>query len=253
MDGLNLFASFSFTHSDRMRIKLLSLATIIFSVTSANAQFNHTATTGDMRNFASQTSIVFERNPFSKKGNVVGSQFLFKDWASGMVTNKEGISFTDGLFNYDKINKNLYIFKNDTIFLVNKFQLQTIRLRDMTDSAVRYVLEKIPSLKTDDLYIVVSKGTKYSLLKEVTTKFIVANYQTNGIASSGNMYDEFKDEYKYFILFPDGSSHPVSLKKKSVKAVLEGEKEKVDGFYKANGEAEQNENFLSRLITSLNQ
>jgi len=215
-----------------------------------NAQ--HTNTTGDMRNFASQTSIVMERTPFTKTGNVVGSQFLFKDWAKGMVVNKQGVGFTDGLFNYDKIHKNLYVFKNDTIFLVAKYQLQTIRLHDESDSN-SYVLEKIPSLKTDDLYFVVSKGTKYSLMKEVTTKFINANYQTNGIVSSGNMYDEFKDEYRYFVIFPDGSSHEVSLKKKSIKSVLEAEKEKVDQFYKANADDEQNESFLSRLIASLNQ
>jgi hypothetical protein len=130
--------------------------------------------------------------------------------------------------------------------------LQTIRLHDEGDSN-SYVLEKIPSLKTDDLYIVVSRGTKYSLLKEVTTKFINANFQTNGIVSSGNDYDEFKDEYKYFVIFPDGSAHDISLKKKSIKNVLEAEKEKVDQFFKANASDEQNESFLSRLISSLNQ
>ena len=234
-----------------MKRKLFfGVATIVISV-FGNAQ-DHMGTTGDMRNFAAQTSISFERNPFNKKANVVGSQFLFKDWAKGMVVNKQGVGFTDGLFNYDKIHKNLYVFKNDTVFLIDKYQLQTIRLHDESDSN-RYVLEKIPSLKTDDLYFVVSKGTKYSLLKAVETKFILANYQTNGIVSSGNDYDEFKDEYKYFVLFPDGSSHDISLKKKSVKTVLEVEKDKVDQFYKANAADEQNENFLSRLITSLNQ
>ena len=234
-----------------MKMKLFfAVGTIVISL-FGNAQ-GHMGTTGDMRNFASQTSVVMERNPFMRKGNVVGSQFLFKTWAKGIVTNKEGVSFTDGLFNYDKIHKNLYILKNDTTFLVNKFQLQLIRLHDEGDSN-SYVLEKIPSLKTDDLYIVVTKATKYSLLKSVETKLILADYQTNGIVSSGKEYDEFKDEYKYFVLFPDGLSHDISLKKKSVKSVLEVEKDKVDQFYKANAADEQNENFLSRLITSLNQ
>jgi hypothetical protein len=236
-----------------MRKKLFASVGVVFILSSAKAQGGHTGTTGDMRNFASQTSVVVQRTPFSnQKSNTIGSQFLFKDWATGMVTNKEGVSFSGGLFNYDKINKNLYILKDDTTFLINKFQLQTIRLHDLADSNTRYVLEKIPSLKTDDLYFVVAKGNKYSLVKEIRTKFIAADYQSNGIVSSGNMYDEFKDEYKYYIIFPNGSAHDVSLKKKSIKNALEAEKDKVEQFYKANPDEDQTENFLSRLITSLN-
>src|SRR5258705_1120531 len=38
---------------------------------------------------------------FNRKQETVGSQFLYKNWVKGMVTNRQGISFSNGLFNYD--------------------------------------------------------------------------------------------------------------------------------------------------------
>ena len=188
---------------------------------------------------------------FNRKEATVGSQFLYNYWAKGMVTNKQGVSFTEGLFNYDKINKNLYILKGDTTFLIAKYQIQTIRLYGNGDT--NYVLEKIPSLKTDDLYIVVSPGTKYSLLKSVETKLVLADFHTNGIYTSGKMYDEFRDDFKYTIVFADGSAHPVALKKKALKTLLDTETARIDQFYKEHAADELDEAFYSKLMTFLNQ
>ncbi|MDP4264339.1 MAG: hypothetical protein Q8941_17545 [Bacteroidota bacterium] len=236
-----------------MRKYLLTIASI--GLLYCSAQNQTISMQSDFQLFAQGASTGLNSSSlvsFTRKEETVGCQFLFKNWAKGMVTNKQGVSFSNGLFNYDKINKNLYILKGDTTFLVDKYQIQSVMLHDDANTD-NYVLEKIPSLKTDDLYIVISKGAKYSLMKSVETKLVLADFHTNGLISSGNKYDEFKDEYKYFVVFPDSASHDVSLKKKSIKSIFDTEKEKVDSFFKEHSGDELNENFLSRLITSLNQ
>ncbi|MDP4264340.1 MAG: hypothetical protein Q8941_17550 [Bacteroidota bacterium] len=233
-------------------MKLFFVLTIMVLSLFGNAQ--HTGTTGDMRNFAAQTQVVYELNPFGKKGNVVGSQFLFADWVKGKVINREGVEFTAGLFNFNKMSQSLFIQLNDTsktvAFQVDKRQLKSIYLSDETGS---YLLEKVAALDTNSFYRAIAKGSKYSLYSLIKTKFIPSNYESNGIVSSGNLYDEYKDEVTYYVVFANGSVHEISLKKKSVKSVFEAEKEKVDQFYKASADDEQNEDFLSRLVTSLNQ
>jgi len=205
---------------------------------------------GDFRNFSFQTSIIMQRNHFAQKANTVGNQYLFTDWVRGSVVDSKGAKF-DGLFNLDKIGQNLYL-KLDTssnnAFMVDKQQVQFVSL---SDGSASYEFEKIPSMKNDKLYCTLVKG-KYSLYSFAKTKFIASNYSTNGIATSGNLYDEFKDEVSYYVIFPDGTSKEISLKKKSIKSVLEAEKEKIDLFFKSN-EFALDENSLKSLIKSLNQ
>jgi hypothetical protein len=122
----------------------------------------------------------------------------------------------------------------------------------LSDGVKTYTMEKVPSLDPDNLYAVLVKGNKYSLYSQTKTHFIAANYFTNGISSSGNMYDEFKDEVKYYVVTPDGKNNEVPLKRKAVKKIFEAEKEKVSEFFKANDTAGNfGEDFLKSLVESL--
>jgi len=209
---------------------------------------------GDWRNFAEQTQVTLQLHPFSKRPNTIGSQFLFDDWVKGTIINMNGVEFTEGLFNFNKVSQNLYVQMKDTAnnvaFLVDREQLKSIALSDGVQS---YLLEKVAALDPGSFYTVLSKGKKYSLYSQVTTKFIASNFETNGIVTSGNSYDEYKDELTYWVVFADGSVHELSLKKKSIKTVFDADKDKVDQFYKDNSALGQNEIFLSSLVTFLNQ
>lgn len=188
---------------------------------------------------------------FGHSGEVVGSQFLFNTWVKGVIVNNEGVEFTNGLFNYDKISQNLYINTNENnqAFLVFKKDVKSVTL---TDGVTTVTLEKVPALKTDQLYTVLAKGSRYTLYALTKTKFVPASFSTNGISSSGNMYDEYRDEKSYFIVSASGAAQPVSLKMKSVKAALQADKEKVEDYLKQNPDATIDENFVSLLVQSLN-
>ena len=239
--------------------KLFVLAPLLSIVLTSSAQPGMQGQAGehqlgDWRNFAEQTQVVLQLNPFSKRANTVGSQFLFDDWVKGKVINTNAAEFTEGLYNFNKISQNLYVQMKDTsssvAFLVDRDQLKSIYLSDGNQS---YLLEKVAALDPGSFYSVLAKGNKYTLYSQVKTIFIASNFETNGIVTSGNNYDEYKDQVSYWVVFADGSPHEISLKKKSIKNVFAAEKENVDQFYKTNAAAEQNEMFLSGLVTFLNQ
>lgn len=205
----------------------------------------------DFRTFYFQNSIAVERNHFATKANTVGTQYLFPNWVKGSVVDNSGNIF-DGLFNFDKITQELYLkldSSSNNAFMVDKQQIKSATL---TDGLISYQLERVPSLNNNNLYRILEKG-KYSLYGFTKTKFIPSNYTSNGIVTSGNLYDEYKDEVHYYIVFPDGTNKEISLKKKAIKSVLENEKNTVDLFFKNNDAPSIDENYLKQLVTVLNQ
>ena len=242
-----------------MKRKLIFLGTLISIVFISNAQPGAQGLTGehqlgDWRNFAEQTQVTLRRDPFGNKPNTVGSQFLFTDWVKGKVINVNGVEFSDGYYNFNKVSQNLYVQIKDTVstvaFLVDKDQLKSISLSDGMQS---YQLEKVAGLDPEIFYNVLVKGNKYSLYSETKTKFIPSDFETNGLVTSGNNYDEYKDAVTYWVMFADGKFHEVTLKKKSIKSVFEAEKDKVEQFYKTSSILESNEVFLQSLVNFLNQ
>jgi hypothetical protein len=231
-----------------MRTKLIITAVfLLFAIKNVRAQ----SISGE--NFAYSTQIVLQLNPFGARKDVVGTKFLYPDWVGGKVINAAGQEFSGGAkFNFDKLTQNLYIQLPDTTkdvaFLVDKWQLKAIYL---SDGKSTYNFEKTPSLDTNFFYRVLVKGNKYSLYSRIKTTFTAADYHSNGIISSGNMYDEYKDETTYYIIFPDHSAHEISFKKKAIKSVLKSEEEKVDKFLD-NSTGDINEGLVVKLLGTLN-
>ena len=235
-------------------MKTQSLLTVFLSCATllSNAQ-SSLSVSQDFQSFSgSSYPASTSLQSFTHKQDVVGSQYLFKDWVKGSVTNKAGITFTNGYFNFDKINQSLYLQLKDTsaAFLIDKNQLKSVSLSDGNTS---YLLEKVPVLDSSNLYNALVKGSKYSLYSFTKTSFIPSNYQTNGIVTTGKLYDEFKDEVTYYVIFPDGSPHQIALKKKAIKSLFQTDKGKVDKFFKVYSDSQLDENLLKSLVEELNQ
>ena len=231
-----------------MNIKSILLIAIYLTAIEASAQ--HDGTTGDMRTFAEQTQVVLSRNPFDQKNNTVGTQYLFPHWVHGNLITNDGQAFPDYLYNFDKITQGLYRLQPDSaIFLIDKAQIKSLSL---TDGVNTFDFESLPSLHTGSLYRNLVKGPKYSLYSLTKTKFIASNYTTNGISSSGNLYDEFKDAITYYIVMSDGTAKEINFKKKAINSMFAADKTKVDQFFKDHSSEDVDENFLKLLVTSLN-
>jgi len=189
---------------------------------------------------------------FKPKAETIGNQYLFEDWVSGELIDDEGNIYSDGyLFNFNKINQNIYYKKKDSAgnFIVNKSLVKSIKL---SDGIKTYTLEKVPAIDNDNLYCVLVKGGKYSLYSLTKTNFVAANFFTNGFTSSGSMYDEFKDEVKYYVITADSNAKEVPLNRKAIKKVFEPEKDKVNAFFRKNNTAGVfEEETLKSLVQSI--
>jgi hypothetical protein len=197
-------------------------------------------------------SATVSRMPFAPAKSTVGTRFLFTDWAKATVVDNSGATFSNGLFNFDKVGQNLYMQLPDTnaVLHVNKHDVKSVTL---TDGTVTYVLKKVAALDTNNFYNALVEGDKYCLYRFTKTTFIPSDYTSNGIVTSGNLYDEYKDEITYYVIFPNGSVHETSLKKKSVKNLFGSEKAKVDNFFKAFSGETFDEKMLTLLVQNMNQ
>src|SRR5262249_11457199 len=96
-------------------------------------------------------------------------------------------------------------------------------------------------------------GSGYGLYKLTKTTFKKADFHTDGMVESGNNYDEFADDVSYYILAPGATTATkIELKKKSIKEVLAGAKQKTDDYLSAHRGEDINEDFLTGLVGSLN-
>jgi len=191
---------------------------------------------------------------FHQKEETQGSRYLYNRWVSGTMldTSLAVINTADFLFNYDKIGKRLLTTRDKiTIIELNDDVINSFILKGDTSIAT---FEKVPLISKDFLTVLVKNETKYSLYKSTRTKFQKADYTNNGVFESGKKYDEFVDEFEYYIIFPGGNQFKkVELKKKSFREALSNEEVKVKQYFSKNESGVINELFLKELILFLNQ
>jgi CarboxypepD_reg-like domain len=191
---------------------------------------------------------------FSHQEDTRGSRYLFDKSVKGMVVNQFDTIINNPayLYNYDKIGGNLLLTQDNQNYIeVDKQQIKSFALKG--DNA-GYVFEHVRSVKDNNFFEVVLKGTKYAVYKLIKTKLIKANHQTNGYTESGNYYDEYKDErIYYFVDVKNNTARQFELKKKSIKEVFGVEKVKTDKYFSDHINEDINEDFIKNLTVYLNQ
>ena len=232
---------------------LIGLHALTISLNAQNSK-DQLSLQGDFESFSSGAGATINTSSiptFSHTEATVGTRFLFKNWVKGKLVNNAGQTFAEGLFNFEKIPQVLYVKTNSTnkVYVFQKTELKSLMF---TDGDIVYQFEKIPSLNNSSLYRKLAGGSKYSLYSLMRTSFQKANFTTNGIITTGNPYDEYRDEITYFVVFADGKAKEVSLKKKAIKKFFEADKNKVDKYFSENDDTTIDEKFLIQLIDSLN-
>jgi hypothetical protein len=107
---------------------------------------------------------------------------------------------------------------------------------------------------SDSLYSqVISEGSKYKIYKLITMKFIPANYQTDGIQSTGNQYDEYADIGHYFIMnMTTTVFQPMMLTKKGLVEAFGAEGDKLTGYLAAH-KGKIDDDYLKNLGDAMNE
>ncbi len=191
---------------------------------------------------------------FSSKEETRGSKYLFNEWVNGFVVTAAGSSIKNDAtqFNYDKISGSLLMTEDKkTAIELDKSQIKAFTL--YSDTSTEYTFENIPVISSNTFCQLIAKGSKYGIYKLIKTKFVKSDYHTDGMTSTGNPYDEYIDEYEYYLLTPaDNKFETFKLSKKSIEKVLKNEQQKIHDFFSMHKGEQVDETFLKNLIAYLN-
>ena len=191
------------------------------------------------------------------KESTVGSRYLLDEWISYNVVNKnDSVVNTNGyLFNYDKVGGKI-LATNDkkTIIEIDDTAIKSFSFVDSLGKKISF--KKINNIDKNMFLIelVSESENDYSLYKSLKTQFVKANYTNNGLIQSGKKYDEYVDNFEYYIEFHKLKTFTkVELKEKAIKKALTGNEEKVKAFFEMNKTGKINEALLIQLISYLNK
>lgn len=193
---------------------------------------------------------------FSHKEDTKGTRYLFEKWVTGTVIDSGGNIFhaTSFIYNYDKVTRNLLLTQDmNQVVEVDKSVVQSFTLKA---DGTEYKFEKVDVIdKTGCLEVLVKTPGKYALYKYVKAKFVKSDYHSDGMVESGNPYDEYVDESRYFILYPDGTTfHELPMRMKPLRELLSGEANgKAAAYLKEHRYEFVKPDLLVGLVTAMNQ
>ena len=233
---------------------LLGIATCFLLAYTTKAQ-NVVATQDDFKylslhnlNVNTSTITAFSSN------NVKGSQYLFDQWTPGSVTTLDNTTFSNNYtFNFDKLNQNLYANsanQGNLCVLLDKTQIRHFTLGNQT-----YYNGKLLDPTGKDVFyqVLVLDTTKFSLYKLNITKFMKADYTDVSKVRSGNVSNEYVDNFTYYISATKGELKKVNLTEHNIRKVLKDQEKKLDAFFNMNPNNEVDESLLVLLVSFLNQ
>ena len=192
---------------------------------------------------------------FAHKEDTKGSRYLFNDWAKGSVVGSNNVAINNDslLFNYDKINHDLYL-TSDKVSAINvdKDKVKSFSLKGADGNM--YNFEKVPLINPNVFFQPINEtADKYSVYKLTKTRFVKSDFRSDGMVETGKNYDEFVDEDEYYIVLPGAKEFKkIDLKKKSIKQALPQDAAKVDTYFAQHKQDDVNDAFLKNLITFLN-
>ena len=164
-----------------------------------------------------------------------GSRTFFKDWAHGYIVNSGDslVQYPGFLLNYDKVHGDLILTKDKkSAISIYKEKVKTFTIFDELNQP--YTFTVVPEIDKKHYVMVIAGGANYKIYKSITTKFVESNYSSDGIASTGNNYDEYVDENSYYVVVKGGAPQKISLRKKALKDVFSADPQKLTQFMKDN-------------------
>ena len=235
--------------SDNTENPLINKNLLQDAVSTQSGVNNNYVYGGGVRNYTGSLLPVF-----SHKEETKGSRYISDEWVHGAVTNADNSILNNPgyLYNYDKIEGNLLITQDrQSAIEPDRAKIKSFTIYVDKETPLEY--ENAPSVDNNHFVQIIAKGDKYKIYKLTKTKFVKSNYHTDGIATTGNPYDEYVDEDTYFSLnVKNNQMQKFSLKRKSLKEAFAREGEKLNRFFSENNDRALNEVFIKDLGNYLN-
>jgi len=115
-------------------------------------------------------------------------------------------------------------------------------------------LRKYPGISNNFFLIPIIKSEKgYSLYKRLLTKLVRADYSNEGYFTTGKKFDEFIDDYEYYLVLPGNTDYrKMYLKESNIRRVLKYELALLNEFFSMH-ENDINEQSLIGIIQYINE
>ncbi len=208
------------------------------------------STEENLQNISRSSGVVIITNMDELYEGIKGTPYLFPAWRQGNIYLKDS-SYIKNI----KIKYNIYT--DDVLYLntgsgdsliIGRSLINAFEILD--DSAGDTILFKDMNLKpgnnSKSKFIKVLYDGKSKFLIKYNKFFIKADYK--GAYNAGRKYDEYTDNYQYYILKDNNELNKVKLNKKSVIKVLSDKKNKVKSFIDIQGLALNNENDIISVL-----
>ena len=183
---------------------------------------------------------------------VKGSQYLYDKWTAGSVTTNENVTYAvNYLFNFDKVNQNLYVkytAQNDLTILLDK---STIKSFNIANHAFINFPGNDPKLKNTFLEILVP-DTAVRLYKSTSTKFVKFDPTNMMNLRTGNLSSEFVETVTYYTNLGSGELKKLSLSEGNIRKAFKAKSDKVDQYFDMIPNKELDESVLVNLVRYLN-
>jgi len=192
---------------------------------------------------------------FFSKEETVGSVYLTGNWIKGRVelTNHKLLPEPGNpmLFNFDKINNVVYAINRDNKLLF--YPEDSVVSFNLMDDNTVFTFEKVNWISDNFFLMPILKSDKgYSLYKRLFTRFIQADFSSEGYYTKGRKFDEYVDYYEYYITYPGNNLfRKLYLKEKDIRRALRDESKLLDDFFTIH-EHEINEQSLIGIIQYIN-
>jgi hypothetical protein len=182
-----------------------------------------------------------------------GSRYLMSDWSGGLVVNQFDtiIKNPNYLFNYDKISGDLLMTQDKKTYIeIDRPQVKSFAIKSGENG---YVFVHAPLIDNGDRYYqLLGQGDKYAAYKSIKTKLVKANGVSTGLTSVGNDYDEYVDEFIYYLVdLKNKTVKQFELKKKSIRDATP-EKDKADKYFADHKKDDINDKFIAEFVSYLN-
>jgi hypothetical protein len=193
--------------------------------------------------------------PTHQQGALRGNIYLYDTFVHGFVFNKSGALIHNGgyLFDYDKIGGTLMLTTdNKNVTIVNQDSAKSFTLFDNHDKTLHFA--QVPEIDKAHYVVELASGKKYGIYKLITTKFVRADYNNNGINPTGHDYDEYVDNADYYLLdMQSRQVQKISLRKKAIKSAFASDADKVNKFMTDHSSDDINDTYLSSLGDYMNE
>ena len=155
------------------------------------------------------------------------------------------------LFNFDKINNVVYTINRESKIIF--YPADSVLSFNLVDDNTVLSFEKVNWISDNFFLMPILKSDKgYSLYKRLFTRFLQADFSSEGYYTKGRKFDEYVDYYEYYITYPGNNLfRKLYLKEKDIRRALRDEAKLLDDFFTIH-EHEINEQSLIGIVQYIN-